>query len=403
MSITHQKVLAQADGADASLCRPSDWNATHTVAIATADIDNDAVTYAKIQNVSANKVLGSIAGGDVAELDCTAAGRALLDDANAGAQRTTLGLGALATLSTITSAEVTDFTEAAQDAVAGALAEIAGIDVTYNDAGNAITFAVDLSELTAVTSPDYVNDSVVLSRASTGDRIHGLEALTASLLTADYGKRRNSRFMDFESNSASPLGKYNSGTGSAAGTEIAPTNANQIGVGQIETGTTTTGSAGIGSGVSALLLGNGQGVFEGSFRVATLSDSAQRYSVRIGFIDSHTADATDGVYFEYDEATSANWRVGCASNGSRTKTSTATAVDTNFHTFKVVVNAAGTSASFYIDGTEVSGSPIITNLPTGAGRDTGFGFMILKSVGTTERTLEYDWISWDIDLTTPRT
>ena len=65
-------------------------------------IDNQAVTYAKIQNVSAtDKLLGrSTAGaGSVEEIACTAAGRALIDDADAAAQRTTLGLGTLATQS----------------------------------------------------------------------------------------------------------------------------------------------------------------------------------------------------------------------------------------------------------------------------------------------------------------
>jgi hypothetical protein len=65
-------------------------------------IDNDAVTYAKIQNVSdTDKLLGrsSSGSGDVEEIACTAAGRALLDDADAAAQRTTLGLGTLATQS----------------------------------------------------------------------------------------------------------------------------------------------------------------------------------------------------------------------------------------------------------------------------------------------------------------
>jgi hypothetical protein len=64
-------------------------------------IDNSAVTYAKIQDVSAtDKLLGrSTAGaGVVEEITCTAAGRALLDDADAAAQRTTLGLGGAAAL-----------------------------------------------------------------------------------------------------------------------------------------------------------------------------------------------------------------------------------------------------------------------------------------------------------------
>jgi len=65
-------------------------------------IDNGVVTYAKMQDVSAtDKLLGrSTAGsGDVEEIACTAAGRALLDDADNTAQRSTLGLGTLATQS----------------------------------------------------------------------------------------------------------------------------------------------------------------------------------------------------------------------------------------------------------------------------------------------------------------
>ena len=71
-------------------------------AVGTTEIAADAVTYAKIQDVSAtDKLLGrSTAGaGDVEEITCTAAGRALLDDADATAQRATLGLGTLATQS----------------------------------------------------------------------------------------------------------------------------------------------------------------------------------------------------------------------------------------------------------------------------------------------------------------
>lgn len=58
-------------------------------------IDNDVVTYAKMQNVSVtDKLLGrSTAGaGDVEEISCDAICRALLDDTSTSAQRTTLGL-----------------------------------------------------------------------------------------------------------------------------------------------------------------------------------------------------------------------------------------------------------------------------------------------------------------------
>ena len=63
-----------------------------TGTVDTANITAKAVTYASIQDVAANKLLGSIAGGTTEEIACTAAGRALIDDANAAAQRVTLGL-----------------------------------------------------------------------------------------------------------------------------------------------------------------------------------------------------------------------------------------------------------------------------------------------------------------------
>ena len=71
-----------------------------TTKLGTTAFADDAVTYDKLQNVSAtDRLLGrSTAGaGNVEEIPLTAAGRALLDDADAAAQRTTLGLGTIAT------------------------------------------------------------------------------------------------------------------------------------------------------------------------------------------------------------------------------------------------------------------------------------------------------------------
>lgn len=60
----------------------------------TTAIASNAVTFAKFQTISTDRLLGrSTAGtGNVEEITCTTAGRAILDDADASAQRTTLGL-----------------------------------------------------------------------------------------------------------------------------------------------------------------------------------------------------------------------------------------------------------------------------------------------------------------------
>ena len=61
------------------------------------DLIAASVVYAYLQNVSASdRILGrqSVGAGIIEEIICTAAGRALIDDANAAAQLTTLGISA---------------------------------------------------------------------------------------------------------------------------------------------------------------------------------------------------------------------------------------------------------------------------------------------------------------------
>lgn len=61
-------------------------------------IDAKAVTYSKLQDISApDRILGAITAGSAAEIPFTAAARALADDADAPAMRTTLGLGTAST------------------------------------------------------------------------------------------------------------------------------------------------------------------------------------------------------------------------------------------------------------------------------------------------------------------
>lgn len=75
ISLKHNKVSGVSDGGDASKVQPSNWNEEHNLTLAT------------------DKLLGRATAGTgaVEEITCTAAGRALLDDADAAAQLATLG------------------------------------------------------------------------------------------------------------------------------------------------------------------------------------------------------------------------------------------------------------------------------------------------------------------------
>jgi hypothetical protein len=138
-------------------------------------------------------------------------------------------------------------------------------------------------------------------------------------------------------------------------------------------------------------------------KVDTLSTSSQRYTAFIGFSDKRpsVAGTPNGCWFEYvDNVNSGNWQIKTATSSTTTTANTSTAVDTNWHKFKVSVNAAATSVSFYIDDVEVANSPITTNIPTA---DIVYCVVIIKkSAGATPRSILVDYMQLDIALTSPR-
>lgn len=74
---------------------------------------------------------------------------------------------------------------------------------------------------------------------------------------------------------------------------------------------------------------------------------------------------THGMYFSYtDNVNSGNWRINCRDGSGITTSNTSSAFNNNWHTYKIVINSAGTSVRFYIDGSEVTNSPIATNIST---------------------------------------
>lgn len=159
------------------------------------------------------------------------------------------------------------------------------------------------------------------------------------------------------------------------------------GVRQFTLGTSTTGSGSAWAGGSDIIgpLGNSQyWRFDLLMKIQQLSNATDRYTIRLGFIDSNTAESTDGAFFRYtDNVNSGKWERVTRSNGTETATDTTiTAQSSNFSLFTVIVNPAGNNAQFFIDNTSVGANT--ANIPTGAGRDTSWGIMFLKSAGTTD-------------------
>jgi hypothetical protein len=98
-----------------------------------ADLAAASVTYAKIQNVSAtDKLLGrsSAGAGVIEEIICTAAGRALIDDADAAAQRTTLGLAPVASSGSAADLSTGTLLAARMPALTGDVTTVAGAVAT---------------------------------------------------------------------------------------------------------------------------------------------------------------------------------------------------------------------------------------------------------------------------------
>ena len=166
-------------------------------AVVSTKIADNTVSYAKIQDVtSTDRLLGrsSVGAGDIEEIVCTSSGRALLVGASAAAQRLTLGLGSIATLDAITSAEITDLTvntaDLAENSVtiaklnlnagelAGNLIANSGITATQLGTSAVETAKIQDRAVTYTKIQNTTTDDIIIGRVSAG--AGGLEEITCT-------------------------------------------------------------------------------------------------------------------------------------------------------------------------------------------------------------------------------
>lgn len=176
--------------------------------------------------------------------------------------------------------------------------------------------------------------------------------------------------------------------------------------GQVQLSITTTASSasGIPSG-NTILFGGGSYTFEARVQIGDLAvTTTEEYTARIGFLDSTTAEPTDGCYFRYSQA-DASWVAVCRSNNTETGSATDTAVDVVADTWTILtieVNAAANSCVFKINGTTVRTET--ANIPSGTSRHTGLGLSLIRSAGagTSSISMPIDYVALQVGLTSTR-
>lgn len=197
---------------------------------------------------------------------------------------------------------------------------------------------------------------------------------------------------------SNPWGETNweevsSGTGSGADiTQANVTTANHPGVIQLTKGTTAGGRVSLWKGGDSSYFGSGLAVIEYLVFITTLSDGTNTYNFRVGWGDDNVGgDHVDGVYFEYNSTTSANWIIKTANNSTRTATTSSTAVATGWHRLRIEVGPTAARADFFVDGTNIGN--VTTNIPTTAARASSPCIKVVGSAGTSARVFLLDYYS----------
>jgi hypothetical protein len=112
-----------------------------------------------------------------------------------------------------------------------------------------------------------------------------------------------------------------------------------------------------------LVLGGGTYAVNWVHNLVTLSTGVNRYICQLGIMDTKDAVSQNGVYFSYsDNVNGGRWLLNCSSAGVTTSVDSGVAANTSFNNFGFLINAAGTSVSFTINGATV-GTAITTNIP----------------------------------------
>jgi hypothetical protein len=201
-----------------------------------------------------------------------------------------------------------------------------------------------------------------------------------------------------------------SGNGSITMNNVATSNrTNQQGVITHSTGTASTNYAGYNYGVNSLYRGTGAIILETYIIIPTLSTSGERFVTVFGEQNgANFMSPTNSISIVYDEGgvflasgvTSNNWRCFTRAGSTITRTDTTVpVVDNQWYKLRINISADGLTITFFIDNVLVATHN--TNVPLISTQLTLASY-IMKSVGTTARTMQTDYFMYEEIFTNPR-
>lgn len=152
------------------------------------------------------------------------------------------------------------------------------------------------------------------------------------------------------------------------------------------------------------LFGGGEITYGFHMKLGQIGDGTDDFVIVCGLGDDVIdPDQSNGAYFRYTSATDTNWQCVTEDNNTETASDSGVAASTSDANFKIVVNAAGNSVAFYINGTLVATNT--TNIPTTAGRGVSALYHVKKTAsgGTpAAHTFLADWTHIKYKVTTSR-